>query len=82
VNKISSKLLYYTKRYRDRYYPSQTISYQAIVVNIIALWGSESWALKEASRSKLEALHHGMYPQDVRADDVGCSKETDHERTC
>jgi hypothetical protein len=32
--------------------------YQAIVVNI-ALWGSESWALKEANRSKLEAFHHG-----------------------
>jgi hypothetical protein len=32
--------------------------YQAIVVNI-ALWGSESWALKEADRSKLEAFHHG-----------------------
>jgi hypothetical protein len=32
--------------------------YQAIVVNIV-LWGSESWALKEANRSKLEAFHHG-----------------------
>jgi hypothetical protein len=32
--------------------------YQAIVVNI-ALWGCESWALKEAGRSKLEAFHHG-----------------------
>ena len=32
--------------------------YQAIVVNI-ALWGSESWALKEADRSKMEAFHHG-----------------------
>jgi hypothetical protein len=32
--------------------------YQAIVVNI-ALGGSESWALKEANRSKLEAFHHG-----------------------
>jgi hypothetical protein len=31
--------------------------YQAIVVNI-ALWGSESRALKEADRSKLEAFHH------------------------
>jgi hypothetical protein len=32
--------------------------YQAIVVNIV-LWGSESRALKEANRSKLEAFHHG-----------------------
>jgi hypothetical protein len=32
--------------------------YQATVVNI-ALWGCESWALKEADRSKLEAFHHG-----------------------
>jgi hypothetical protein len=32
--------------------------YQSIVVNI-ALWGSESWALKEVNRSKLEAFHHG-----------------------
>jgi hypothetical protein len=31
--------------------------YQATVVNI-ALWGCESWALKEADRSKLEAFHH------------------------
>jgi hypothetical protein len=65
--------------------------YQAIVVNIV-LWGSESWALKEANRSKLEAFHHGclrrmcgylqlVSPQDVRVDDVGCSRETDHERT-
>jgi hypothetical protein len=30
--------------------------YQALVVNI-ALWGCESWALKEADRSKLEAFH-------------------------
>jgi hypothetical protein len=32
--------------------------YQATVVNI-ALWGCESWALKEADRSKLEAFHQG-----------------------
>jgi hypothetical protein len=32
--------------------------YQAIVVNIV-LWGSESWVLKEANRSKLEAFYHG-----------------------
>jgi hypothetical protein len=32
--------------------------YQMIVVDI-ALWGSESWALKESNRSKLEAFHHG-----------------------
>jgi hypothetical protein len=32
--------------------------YQAIVVNIV-LWGGESWALKEANRSKMEAFHHG-----------------------
>jgi hypothetical protein len=32
--------------------------YQATVVNI-ALWICESWALKEADRSKLEAFHHG-----------------------
>ena len=32
--------------------------YQALVVNI-ALWGSESWALKEADRAKLEVFHHG-----------------------
>jgi hypothetical protein len=30
---------------------------QAIVANI-ALWGSESWALKEEDRSKLETFHH------------------------
>jgi hypothetical protein len=32
--------------------------YQAIVVNV-ALWGSESWALKEENRRKLETFHHG-----------------------
>jgi hypothetical protein len=32
--------------------------YQAIVVNI-ELRGSESWAMKEANISKLEAFHHG-----------------------
>jgi hypothetical protein len=31
--------------------------YTAIVVNI-ALWGSESWALKEENRAKLETFHH------------------------
>jgi hypothetical protein len=31
--------------------------YQAIVANI-ALWGSESWALKEEDRFKLETFHH------------------------
>jgi hypothetical protein len=31
--------------------------YQAIVVNI-ARWGSESWALKEENRAKLETFHH------------------------
>jgi hypothetical protein len=31
--------------------------FQATVVNI-ALWGCESWALKEAERSKLETFHH------------------------
>jgi hypothetical protein len=31
--------------------------YQAIVANIV-LWGSESWALKEKDRSKLETFHH------------------------
>ncbi len=31
--------------------------YEAIVVNI-ALWGSESWALKEENRAKLESFHH------------------------
>jgi hypothetical protein len=25
----------------------------------MSLWGSESWAMKEADRSKLEAFHHG-----------------------
>jgi hypothetical protein len=34
--------------------------YPAIVVSI-ALWGSESWALKEANRSKLEAFPHGCF---------------------
>jgi hypothetical protein len=33
--------------------------YQVFVVVIISLWGSESWALKEVDRSKLEASHHG-----------------------
>jgi hypothetical protein len=32
--------------------------YQAIVANI-ALWGSESWALEEEDRPKLETFHHG-----------------------
>ena len=32
--------------------------YQATVVNA-ALWGSESWALKEENRRKLETFHHG-----------------------
>jgi hypothetical protein len=31
--------------------------YQAMVVNI-ALWGCESWALKEKNRAKLESFHH------------------------
>jgi hypothetical protein len=31
--------------------------YQAIDVNI-GIWGSESWALKEEDRSKLETFHH------------------------
>jgi hypothetical protein len=31
--------------------------YEAIVVNI-ALWGCESWALKEENRAKLESFHH------------------------
>jgi hypothetical protein len=31
--------------------------YQAIVVNI-ALWGSESWTLKEKDRTKLETFHN------------------------
>jgi hypothetical protein len=31
--------------------------YQAIVVNI-ALWGSDSWALKEGKSAKLETFHH------------------------
>jgi hypothetical protein len=55
--------------------------YQATVVNIL-LWGCESWALKEADRSKLEAFHHGCLRRmcgwtmwDVH------SRETDHERT-
>jgi hypothetical protein len=49
--------------------------YQAIVVNI-ALWGSESWALKD--RVQTGSFPPWMSPQDVRAD-VGCSRETDHE---
>jgi hypothetical protein len=51
--------------------------YQAIVVNI-ALWGSESWALKEADRSKLEAFHHGCLRKmcGLTMWDVA---ETDHE---
>jgi hypothetical protein len=32
--------------------------FQAIVVNL-ALWGSESWALNEENRKKLETFHHG-----------------------
>jgi hypothetical protein len=32
--------------------------YQAIAVKFIGLWGSESWALKEEDRSKLETFHH------------------------
>jgi hypothetical protein len=33
------------------------ILYEAAVVNI-ALWGCESWALKEANKSKLETFYH------------------------
>jgi hypothetical protein len=47
--------------------------YQTIVVNI-ALWGSGSWALKEENRSPQ------LPPLDVQVDDVGYSRETDHER--
>jgi hypothetical protein len=36
----------------------RTLLYQATVVNI-ALRGYESYALKEADRSKLEAFYHG-----------------------
>jgi hypothetical protein len=32
-------------------------TYQAIIVNL-ALWGCESWALKEDDRRKLEVFHH------------------------
>ncbi len=32
-------------------------TYQAIIMNL-ALWGCESWALKEEDRSKLETFHH------------------------
>jgi pterin-4a-carbinolamine dehydratase len=64
---------------------SVAVFYQAIAVVNIVLWGSESWALKEANRSKLEAFHHDMgvvSPQDVRVDGVGsCSRETDQEQT-
>jgi hypothetical protein len=42
----------------------------------IALWGS-SWALKEADRSNWK--RSTMCLHNVRADDVGCSRETDHE---
>jgi hypothetical protein len=55
--------------------------YQAIVINI-ALWGSESWSLKKRKHIQTGIVPSWLSPQDVRADDVGCSKETDHERTC
>jgi hypothetical protein len=56
--------------------------YQATAVNIL-LWRCESWALKEADRSKLEAFHHGCLRRMCGWTmwDVGCSRETDHERT-
>jgi hypothetical protein len=49
--------------------------YQATDVNI-ALWGCESWALKEA-----DSVSPWLSSQDVRVDDVGWSRETNHERT-
>jgi hypothetical protein len=52
--------------------------YQAIVVNSTL---GKSWALKEAKQVQTGSVPPWMSPQDVRADDVGCSRETDHERT-
>jgi hypothetical protein len=53
--------------------------YQAIVVNL-ALWGSESWALKEETGRNWVSPQ--LSPQDAQVDHVRYSRETDHERTC
>jgi hypothetical protein len=58
--------------------------YQAIVVNTV-LWGSESWALKEANpdpnwkRSTMGVSAGCAGVDDIW--DVGCSREMDQERT-
>jgi hypothetical protein len=51
--------------------------YQAIVVNV-ALWGSESCALKEETGNVEPQLSH---QEDMQVDDVRYIRETDHERT-
>jgi hypothetical protein len=50
----------------DRY-PSQALSSDCCEYSTLG-------ERKEADRSKLEAFHHGCL-QDVRADDVGCSRD-------
>jgi hypothetical protein len=49
--------------------------YQAIVVNI-ALWGRKL-GTERSRQVQTGSVPPWMSPQDVRADDVGCSRETD-----
>jgi hypothetical protein len=58
--------------YRDKKVVSVFVRFSCAASVNIALWGSESWALKK-NRSKLEAFHHDV-SADVRAD-VGCSEK-------
>jgi hypothetical protein len=60
---------YWATKDTDRY-PSQALSSDCCEYSTLG----SSWALKEADRSKLEAFHHGCL-RNVRADDVGCSRE-------
>jgi hypothetical protein len=69
-----NKQLLGNKKYTDRY-PSQALSSDCCEYSTL---GSESWALKDR-QVQTGSFPPWMSPQDVRADDVGCSRETDHE---
>jgi hypothetical protein len=60
---------------KDTDHPSQALSSDCCEYSTL---GSESWALKEADRSKLEAFHHGCLRK-MCGLTMGCSRETDHE---
>jgi hypothetical protein len=54
--------------------------YEVIAVNI-ALWGCESWTLKEENRAKLETFHHSCLHRICKwTMAVAYCGETDHER--